>query len=53
LARADRGAFPRPLEEWRALFDEAFDVVEFEPYPLGFAGVTLWNMVYCKGRSRR
>ena len=52
LARADRGDFPRPLGEWRTIFDDALDVRHFEPYPLGVAGLTLWNMVYCKGRSR-
>jgi SAM-dependent methyltransferase len=53
LARADRGEFPRPLEEWRELFTAAFEPVVFEPYPLGAAGMTLWNMVYFKGRARR
>jgi SAM-dependent methyltransferase len=53
LARADRGEFPRPLEEWRELFAAAFEPVVFEPYPLGAAGMTLWNMVYFKGRARR
>jgi trans-aconitate methyltransferase len=53
LARADRGEFPRPLEEWRELFTAAFEPVVFEPYPLGAVGMTLWNMVYFKGRARR
>lgn len=53
LARADRGDYPRPLEQWRELFTEAFEPVVFEPYPLGAGGVTLWNMVYFKGRARR
>jgi trans-aconitate methyltransferase len=53
LARADRGEYPRPLEEWRTLFTSAFEPVVFEPYPLGAGGVTLWNMVYFKGRARR
>ena len=53
LARADRGEHPRPLEEWRTLFSTAFEPVVFEPYPLGAAGMTLWNMVYFKGRARR
>jgi trans-aconitate methyltransferase len=53
LARADRGDYPRPLEQWRELFTTAFQSVVFEPYPLGAAGVTLWNMVYFKGRARR
>jgi SAM-dependent methyltransferase len=53
LARADRGDYPRPLEEWRDLFTSTFEPVVFEPYPLGAGGVTLWNMVYFKGRARR
>jgi trans-aconitate methyltransferase len=53
LARADRGEYPRPLEEWRELFTSAFEPVVFEPYPLGTAGMTLWSMVYFKGRARR
>ena len=52
LARADRGEHPRPLEEWRELFTAAFEPVVFEPYPLGLAGATLWNMIYFKGRAR-
>jgi len=24
----------------------------FEPYPLKGFGVTLWNMIYCKGKPR-
>jgi SAM-dependent methyltransferase len=52
LARWDRGDHARPLEEWRTLFSEAFDPVVFEPYPLGLAGVTLWNMVYFKGKRK-
>jgi SAM-dependent methyltransferase len=53
LARADRGDHPRPLEEWRELLTGPFESVVFEPYPLGAAGLTLWNMVYFKGRARR
>jgi SAM-dependent methyltransferase len=53
LARADRGDYPRPLDEWRETFESAFETVVFEPYPLGAAGITLWNMVYFKGRARR
>ena len=50
LARADRGDFPRPLDEWRRLFAEAFEIVDFEAFPLMAGGVSLWNLVYCKGR---
>ena len=53
LAKADRGDYPRPLEEWRDIFTRAFEPVVFEPYPLGVAGLTLWSMVYFKGRARR
>lgn len=53
IARADRGDYPRPLEEWRELFTSAFEPVIVEPYPLGGGGMTLWNMVYFKGRARR
>jgi trans-aconitate methyltransferase len=53
LAHADRGDYPRPLEAWRELFTHSFESVVFEPYPLGAAGMTLWNMVYFKGRARR
>ena len=52
LARWDRGDYPRPLEEWRALFAEAFEPVLFEPYPLGAFGITLWSMVYFKGKRK-
>lgn len=53
LAKADRGDYPRPLAEWRTIFESVFVPVVFEPYPLGLAGVTLWNMIYFKGRARR
>lgn len=52
LARWDRGDYPRPLEEWRDLLGLWFETVVFEPYPLGAAGLTLWNMLYFKGRAR-
>ncbi len=52
LARLDRGDYPRPLEEWRNLFSENFDLVVFEPYALKAMTATLWNMVYCKGRAK-
>lgn len=52
LARADRGNFARTLSHWRALFDAHFQTLDFEPYPLGFLGVTLWSMVYWRGAPR-
>jgi trans-aconitate methyltransferase len=52
LARADRGNFPRPIAEWHQLFSDAYNIVHFEPYPLGLGRLPLWNMLYCKGRAR-
>ena len=52
LAKLDRGDFPRPLEEWRSIFNQHFEEVVFEPYSVGLAGVTLWEFVYFKGRKR-
>jgi len=53
LALGDRGDWPRPLDEWRTIFGSYFEPVVVEPYELRLCGVTLWNMVYFKGRSRR
>lgn len=53
LARLDRGDFARRFPELRALVDEAFEIEEFQRYPLSAGGVTLWDFVYFKGRSRR
>jgi SAM-dependent methyltransferase len=53
LARADRGKFPRPIENWHRIFAEFFEPVEFEPYDLARWGVCLWKMIYFKGKSKR
>jgi len=52
LAKADRGKFARPLDQWRSIFERHLQVHLFEPYPLKGFGVTLWNMIYCKGKPR-
>ena len=52
LARSDRGDYPRPLEVWNEIFSRHFEPVVFEAYPVGSLGLTLWQMVYFKGRSR-
>lgn len=52
LARWDRGDYARPLDAWYQLFGDAFEPIVFEPYELRGGGVTLWNMVYFKGRAR-
>jgi SAM-dependent methyltransferase len=53
LARADRGKFPRPLEQWRHMFLDFFEPVVCEPYDLSRANVCLWKMIYFKGRAKR
>jgi SAM-dependent methyltransferase len=52
LAHWDRGDYARPLQEWRELFEQSFEPVVCEPYPVAAASVTLWNMVYFKGNAR-
>ncbi len=52
LALWDRGDYPRPLSEWRRIFEQSFETDVFEPYPVKLLGVTLWNLVYFKGRRR-
>jgi len=53
LALADRGEYPRPVEQWRVLFSEFLQPEAFEPYDLGALGIPLWKMVYFKGTARR
>ena len=53
LARLDRGEFPRPLEEWKQIFEDTFETEIFEPYQLTSLGATLWEMIYFKGRRKR
>jgi trans-aconitate methyltransferase len=53
MARRDRGEYPRPLTEWRQLFEQHLDLVVFEPYDLGTLGIPFWNMIYSKGRAKR
>jgi len=52
LARADRGDYPRPINEWRLIFNEYFDEVVFDPFNVSICGIVFWNMVYFKGRRR-
>jgi len=52
LAKLDRGDYPRPLERWREILSRHFEVVLFNPYPLGLFGLELWSMVYFQGRKR-
>lgn len=52
LAKADRGNYPRPLEEWREIFAEYYDGVEFVPYDVGLGDFCLWKFVYFKAKPR-
>jgi SAM-dependent methyltransferase len=52
LARADRGDYPRPLDEWQDIFNESFEEVVFEPFDVSAYGLAFWNFVYFKGRPR-
>ena len=52
LAVNDRGDFSRPLEQWQHLFEEAYEAVVFEPFQIRMLGVTLWQLIYFKGRPR-
>lgn len=52
LARLDRGDFVRPLDELFTLVNNAFEIADFQRYPLSAGGITLWDFVYFKGRSR-
>jgi SAM-dependent methyltransferase len=49
LARLDRGRFARPLDRWRALFNEHLREERFQPYSFGLPYVPLWDMVYFTG----
>jgi SAM-dependent methyltransferase len=52
LARADRGDYPRPMNEWRRIFNEYFDEVVFYPFNVSLCGIVFWNLIYFKGRRR-
>lgn len=50
LARADRGGFARSLAVWEKLFTRHFHDISFKPYVVRCAGVSCWEMFYCRGR---
>ena len=49
LAKLDRGEYPRPLEDWRALLGDLLEVKTFEPFRIGLLGSRMWDMVYVQG----
>ncbi len=52
LALSDRGDFSRSLEQWRQIFEEAYETVVLEPFDVRLWGVSLWKLIYFKGRPR-
>jgi SAM-dependent methyltransferase len=50
LAKADRGQYARSVAHWGSIWTEIFQPVTTVEYPLGAGGLTLWNMIYFKGR---
>ena len=46
LARADRGRYPRPLSDLRALLASECDIRGEEEFTLHLGALTLWRMVY-------
>jgi SAM-dependent methyltransferase len=50
MAQADRGKYPREIQEWKRMFRGIFQEVALEQYKLGTLGLSLWDMVYFKGR---
>jgi SAM-dependent methyltransferase len=52
VIRRDRGKFPRYVDKWQEMFASFFAPAVFEPYDLGIAGLSLWRMLYFKGKRR-
>ncbi len=52
LTLHDRGDFPRPLDELLDIVNQTLHPELVEPYNLGIFGLTLWNMVYVKCRTK-
>ena len=50
LALADRGRFPRPLPQLRALIARSCQIDVEEPFRLHMGPLTLWKMVYFEAR---
>ncbi len=52
LALNDRGDYCRTLEAWEPLLTEAFEPLVWEPFNIQWFGVSLWNLLYFKGKPR-
>ncbi len=53
LTESDRGDYPRPWHVWQELLSRYFEPLVDQPFPVGMAGVELWQMLYFKGRPRK
>lgn len=53
LARADRGAYARSIDQWRRLFEAHFETKDLRVYSLSLFGIELWKMVYFSGTTRQ
>lgn len=53
MTQNDRGDYPRPDSQWRELLTRWFEPVVYESFPVGMAGVELWQMLYFKGSPKR
>lgn len=51
LARLDRGDYPRDLARWDSMLSGHFQTELFQPYSVGFCGLTCWQMFYFRGRT--
>jgi hypothetical protein len=50
LAKADRGEFPRPEQEWRALLDETIHPQLFQRYDVGIGPLPLWRFFMAEAK---
>lgn len=50
LAKADRGDFPRPERDWRALLDETVHPQSFKRYDVGIGPLPMWKMFMAEAK---
>lgn len=53
LAMNDRGDYGRPLDRWREIFSKHFEPVVCDLFSIDLLGVSLWQLVYFKGKALR
>jgi hypothetical protein len=50
LAMNDRGDYGRPFDRWREIFSKHFEPVVCDLFSIDMLGVSLWQLVYFKGK---